>query len=282
MNNHLKVMIPLDFTEVSYKALTFIESWSEQMQVELHLVHVIKMNTVDIADPVMGGEVLDVQLADIQKEAAAEQFRALRERVSYSFHEHVIMGALSDTLSDLVKEQHIDLLVMGTKGVIGWMDKLAGSEAQHFVRHVQVPVITIHEDAQIREMKDLLWVSDFHPEEHPAEAVDFIKKLQAVFEAKLHLLQILPAKETRSAAELERHIHGFAAYWKLENYDVHIQEDTRVKEGITSFHGEKGFDMLCMGTHARKGLDHLLYGSIAESLVNKSVRPLLTYHLRQG
>lgn len=40
-------------------------------------------------------------------------------------------------------------------------------------------------------------------------------------------------------------------------------------------------DLVVVGTHARKGLSHLFYGSVAETLVNNCIRPLVTYHLNQ-
>jgi nucleotide-binding universal stress UspA family protein len=38
-------------------------------------------------------------------------------------------------------------------------------------------------------------------------------------------------------------------------------------------------DLVCVGTHAHKGISQLFYGSIAETLVNRCIRPLLTYHI---
>jgi nucleotide-binding universal stress UspA family protein len=37
-----------------------------------------------------------------------------------------------------------------------------------------------------------------------------------------------------------------------------------------------GFDLIVMGTHGRKGIDHLLLGSVAERVVRKASCPVLT------
>ena len=45
----------------------------------------------------------------------------------------------------------------------------------------------------------------------------------------------------------------------------------------------EGIDFLIMGTHGRKGLEHVIFGSVAENVVKKSPVPVLTinpYKLR--
>lgn len=38
----------------------------------------------------------------------------------------------------------------------------------------------------------------------------------------------------------------------------------------------EGIDLLIMGTHGRKGLEHVIFGSVAENVVKKSPVPVLT------
>jgi nucleotide-binding universal stress UspA family protein len=38
----------------------------------------------------------------------------------------------------------------------------------------------------------------------------------------------------------------------------------------------EGIDLVIMGTHGRKGLEHVIFGSVAENVVKKSPAPVLT------
>ena len=38
----------------------------------------------------------------------------------------------------------------------------------------------------------------------------------------------------------------------------------------------EGIDLVIMGTHGRKGLEHVIFGSVAENVVKKSLVPVLT------
>ncbi|MFC6973928.1 universal stress protein [Halomicroarcula sp. GCM10025709] len=51
-----------------------------------------------------------------------------------------------------------------------------------------------------------------------------------------------------------------------------VQRDHRVRRGV-------GADLIVMGTHGRRGVDHFLIGSVAEKVVRTSEVPVLTVRL---
>ncbi len=55
-----------------------------------------------------------------------------------------------------------------------------------------------------------------------------------------------------------------------------VLERGDIVETILRVAKEKGIDMIVMGTHGRKGLDKILFGSIAEGVVKNSPIPVVT------
>ena len=47
-------------------------------------------------------------------------------------------------------------------------------------------------------------------------------------------------------------------------------------EEILSLAENEDADLIVMGTHGRKGIDRILFGSVAEKVVKNSSRPVLT------
>ena len=47
-------------------------------------------------------------------------------------------------------------------------------------------------------------------------------------------------------------------------------------EEILSRANEEGADLIVMGTHGRKGIDRVLFGSVAEKVVKNATQPVLT------
>ena len=50
---------------------------------------------------------------------------------------------------------------------------------------------------------------------------------------------------------------------------------------ILSVARSEPFDLLVLGTHGRRGLSHLLIGSVAEKVVRQSTCPVLTVRTRE-
>jgi len=65
-----------------------------------------------------------------------------------------------------------------------------------------------------------------------------------------------------------------------ENFnDLNVKEKVVTgypAEEILSIAEAEGCDMIIMGTHGRKGIDRMLFGSVAEKVVKSSVAPVLT------
>ncbi|MBE9571868.1 MAG: universal stress protein [Proteobacteria bacterium] len=59
------------------------------------------------------------------------------------------------------------------------------------------------------------------------------------------------------------------------NFQKRILSGDPAQEILKTIESE-GIDMVIMGTHGRKGLEHTIFGSVAENVVKKSPVPVLT------
>jgi nucleotide-binding universal stress UspA family protein len=59
------------------------------------------------------------------------------------------------------------------------------------------------------------------------------------------------------------------------NFQKRVVSGDAVDEILKVIESE-GIDLLIMGTHGRKGLEHVIFGSVAENVVKKSPVPVLT------
>ncbi|MCP2044317.1 universal stress protein [Pontibacter sp. HSC-36F09] len=280
MEKKLNIMVPMDFTPVSFKALQFLNLLLEKTPADLHLVHVIQVNAAEWAGSMESSESIDKSEMKAREEQANHQFDELRKQTSIGFTSTVVYGGLTTSLTRYAEQQRIDLIIMGTEGSDGWFERLSGSEAQHVVRHTHIPVITIQQDASITPIKNILWVADFAAEKQPEQSVNTIKTLQQLFNAQLHLLQIIDKEDDLKLDTTIQNMQRFATKLNLQNYEIHFKSDDKVPAGVRNFNRETDMDLVLIGTHGRKGFSHIFYGSIAETLVNHCIRPLLTYHLK--
>lgn len=280
MEKKLNVMVPVDFTPVSYKAIEFLKFLMEKTPIETHLVHIVQVNPAEWAGTVEASDTIDMNEIRREEREAAQKFEQLQQQAGFSFTSTILHGGLTTSLAKYANKQQIDLVIMGTEGASGWLEKVSGSEAQHVVRYTDVPVITIEQNASITPIHNILWVADFTAEKQPERSVTTIKTLQQLFGAQLHLLQIIEKEDEPKAQQIKANMQQFAESLQLQHYELHLRRDYKVPEGVRNFNRESEMDLVVIGTHARKGFSHIFYGSIAETLVNHCIRPLLTYHLK--
>ncbi|HEY0900189.1 MAG TPA: universal stress protein [Sphingobacteriaceae bacterium] len=277
MMKMLKVLIPTDFSEVSFLALQMAELLSKKIPVQVHMVHVIEANTssADYAET-------DVEQKGLQakEEKALIHFNSLKA-AGQSFESHIKVGLLTDQINASAQELGADLIIMGTHGSAGFMERISGSEAQHVARYQKVPVITIRPGTATMELKNILLVADFE-RFGKGFRVDTIKAIAEAFDSTIHLLQIVQEDEEKYADQIEAKMRSFAAEHQLTKYEAHLYRDRKVAEGVRNFNREAEMDLVCIPTHGRKGINHFLFGSIAERLVNHCIKPLLTFQLKEN
>ena len=83
----------------------------------------------------------------------------------------------------------------------------------------------------------------------------------------------LECMETEARKSMARFIADFDTRGMLVGERV---EAGRPDEVILAIAKEGDFDMIVMGTHGRSGLSHLVLGSVAERVMQRSVCPVLT------
>lgn len=112
------------------------------------------------------------------------------------------------------------------------------------------------------------------------------------FDAELHLLLVSGGiadiegfQSHPSLRKLEEEILETAKRRLEEFQEKHLADCPKVKrtvrrgvpvEEILKYIESERIDLVIMGTHGRKGLDHALFGSVAEHIVKNSPAPVLT------
>ncbi len=66
----------------------------------------------------------------------------------------------------------------------------------------------------------------------------------------------------------------------LIDYELHIRQARTVETGILNYAHERQADLIVVYTHGRTGLRHLLWGSVAEDVLNHAPVPVLILPLK--
>lgn len=139
-----RILVPIDFSECSRKALDYALGFARQFQAELFLLHVV-------TPPFAYGEYGVVDLASVESEmheAAIGQLNQLsRDQVGETTRctNRIASGQIMTEIVGLAREENIDLLILSTHGRTGLRHVLLGSVTEQVVRHAPCPVLVVRE-----------------------------------------------------------------------------------------------------------------------------------------
>jgi nucleotide-binding universal stress UspA family protein len=276
-----KILIPCDFSEQSINAFKLATDLAHASSAELHLLHVIELPIMheDILTPMPSfDETLLKELSD----RAESKFMELRKDFA---KEHLFIdtkiefGPIVPAILDYQRDNNITLIVMGTKGVSGLEEVFIGSTAEKVVRNALCPVIAVKRHVDINDLKHIVFPNSL--EEGQEDLLMHVKALQHVLKATLHILWVDTSNDAHVHDVVKEQLESFARRAMLQDYTVNIYKANDNENGIINFTHWINANMIAMGTHARKGISHLLRGSVTEDVVNHVDCPIWTYVIKR-
>lgn len=272
-----KILVPVDFSTPSENALKVAAKLAQKNNAELHVLHVI-----ELAESLFGAEqfnVNDEQIIFFMK-LAKKRFSQFLDKdylKDIKTTEHVEPGSTSVAISELVDENQIDMIVMGSSGVSGIEEIVIGSNTEKVVRHSKIPVLVVKNEIKDINIKNAVFASNFEIEN--LEPYKKAKRFADSFSAKMHMLYVnLPGNQFSSTSEIHEQMRVFLnkVEMPLDRKFIEIFNDYTIQEGVLNGSEYLKADLIIIPTHGRKGLSHFFNGSIGEDVVNHSELPVLT------
>jgi len=143
--NLKKILVPIDFSEPSKKAMQYAVSFAKQFNAELLLLHVIEFTPLP-APPlaVMQDETTQAKLHESAAKGLGEWRNTMGSQASMRTSVRNGISAHAEIVS-AATEGNIDLIILGTRGRTGLAHLLIGSTAERVVRYAPCPVLVVRE-----------------------------------------------------------------------------------------------------------------------------------------
>lgn len=138
-----KILYPIDFSEYTEEITGYAISIAKKYNSELHLLHVIpNLSYFTPYESFLTPENLTAIEGNIEKEIEKDFDKAIK-KIDIPVKKIIRTGVTFVEIIDYVKEENIDLVVMGTHGRSGIEHILIGSVAEKVVRKSPCPVLTV-------------------------------------------------------------------------------------------------------------------------------------------
>ena len=297
-----RILCAVDLSECSHvalsQALLFARTLEAQLDV-LHAYYVPENIRPDLQVWQAGASRAIWQIAEQRARSELDGFLArhganIRQRVDL----HLLHKDPTSAIVDFAAEHGSTLIVMGTHGRSGPSRWVIGSVAERVVRMAPCPVLTVPESARHARVVNLgriLVAVDFS--DCSRRALERAAELASAFAARLYVVHAwqVPVFVSPDAmvGESPRQLQTLArlaeqeAQSNLSSFVDEARKDgvpvdaTRLLTGepanaIVLEAGQANYDMVVLGTHGRTGVKHLVLGSVAEKVVRRASRPVMT------
>ncbi len=282
-----RILVPTDFTEQSENALQFAYQIAKKINGEIELLHVLDvpegdqysgMDNINTGGEFSGGERIDDLFFVKLLEKTKERFEDILTSPDYQdikIIDRMKVGSPYKSIVEETEKGKVNLIVMGTSGVNDWEEAIVGSTADRVVRKAKCPVLTIQNQVNLSDIKNIAYASDF--KYNHDYLVDLVKEFGLTLNAKIHLVKVNTPSNFKNDDENMAILKSFAEENKFLDYELHIYNHEEEEDGIICFAENYGMNMIVMATEGKTGFSRLLEGSIAEDVVNYSKIPVLTY-----
>lgn len=276
-----KIVVPVDFSELAAHALNFAIEFNEKIGGEIKLVHVLDLPIGHItfsgemdsstAESFYTGEFIKATHSKLEE--WAQRVKDAGQQVVV----HMKYGNTFTNISKVVAEDESSWIIMGSKGSSGLAEIFVGSNAERMIRHAKCPVIIVKGETHLKDIKSMAFSSDLSPEQDII--AHYAKDIQEMLGLNMHLVKVKTPYNWLDDVQAKKQLEHFAERNYLKDFTINTVDADFADEGTIAFAKDVGAGLIVLGTHGKKGIAHILGGSIAEDVVNESKVPILVYKI---
>lgn len=262
-----KILLPTDFSENSYNAVKYtlqlfskedcifflLNTYTPVLYDNEYLVYSATQPTLTeiYQNKSMGG--LERILKRIKRDFKNEKHRF--EKIS-SFN------LLNDEIKELVLENEIDLVVMGTKGATGAEEILFGTHTVHAIKKARCPLLVIPAHYAYKAPKEILFPTDYEAE--IPELLKIFREIAISYSSTVHILHVYTGVDL-SPVQTSRKKSLAQAFKDLGHHFYSITEKS-VTKAIYDFQEENEIDMLVMVNNKHSFFENLLFTPVVNEI----------------
>lgn len=276
-----KILVPTDFSKEAENALKVAVKLAKAYQYEeIVVLNMLELPSDTVKSAVNPHEIEQPPESLFFMKLAKRKFDKLLNKPftkGVKITEAVEFRRAFDGILNSIEKYDIDLIVMGSSGASGIEEIFIGSNTEKVVRHSKIPVLVIKKEIEDFEVKNFVYASDLDQKSRRS----FWKalKLADLLNAKLHLLYVNTLGKFHTTEEVEEKAALFVKGAPSDNFETVIYNAHTIEEGILGYTKKLDAELMGIATSGKRGLAHLLNGSISQELVNHAEKPVITFRI---
>ena len=178
-----------------------------------------------------------------------------------------------------IKEENIDLIIMGTTGEETAKEAFTGNHTERIIKTATCPVISLKDKYHATTIENVVVGIDTEHDSHDnyKKAADMVNQLASALKAKLHLVHVTKSSDV---AEKENDVRSFVARHGYMDHTMKVVANSKSTErGLMAYANEFPNPMVVSLTHTEKNFFDIFQSSMAEELSKHATIPVMAINL---
>ena len=293
----LRILFATDGSQGSVTAEAYACALAQSWGASLTVMSVLEFPPGMDPDYAVNRLYLDGLMKEVTTKLVDLKARAVA--LGISVQSYIATGIPSEEVLAVARAEGTELIVVGTRGKSGLEHVLLGSTAERIIRKAPCPVWTVPMERHCADgststekpsttPKRVLVPVDFS--DCSLDALEYGALIAQRSNASLKLLHVLEpesygldftlprmAQRESSKAAITKRLSGLvSALTSVGLASDFLMSGGLPADSILDAARAQSVDVIVVGTHGRRGLSHVLFGSVAESVLRRSSCPVLT------
>ena len=269
-----KILIPVDFSENSKKAITYAGELFKNEQAAFYLMHayadkVYSTSKDEVSIETSFNKIKDSVEDNLNKLLRTTEINALKH---HNYSTLSSFNSLIDETEKIVRDKDIDLVVMGTKG-LGKSQKLTfGSNTIQVLRFIEAPVLSVPDITNLKQPGKILFITDFSKDFKRRE-LELICELAHQFQSKVEL--VLVSKNKNLSPLQQRHKSLIDDVLGKIRLSFIIIENDNVVDALVQYIKNDAIDLIVVANTKHTSLDKFVLPSVINGISAQVNIPML-------
>ena len=272
-----KILLPTDFSENAYNAMCYAVELLQGCTCIFFLVHAYTpaLYRVDysLGSPGKFGLPDDHQhQAETTLDKIAERLKKHHPNPKHTYVTHAAFNTFEDEICAVVKNENIDMIIMGTQGATGAREVLFGSNTVHIFRKAGIPVLAVPSTYKFSSLKEIAFPTDYEIDYKRTE-IDVLLWLSKIWKSRINVMHVTAPQGLTS--EQKKYKRALEKMIKDTAHEVHDLPDQELINAINVFQKSVPFDLLVMVKNKHAFLERLFVEPVIKNIGLHSNVPFL-------
>ncbi|HTA26484.1 MAG TPA: universal stress protein [Bacteroidia bacterium] len=270
------ILIPTDFSETANLAVAHGANMAHLFNAKMFLLHSVEPFTAINAP----GEPALVMEAENMYNDGVAQLKKVASEITQKYNVDIttitVNGKPAAAISEAVKDNNIDIIVMGTHGASGFEEFFIGSNTHKVVNLATCPVISIQATSKNVGFSNI--VAPISNSTHSRQKINNIIELASKYNSTVHLLGLLETNDPVDAKKFDIKLESVENMLKKANikFTKKLVHGHNPAVEAMKFSEEVNGDLIVIMTDHESDLTGMFLGTVAKQIVNHSKIPVMS------